>query len=150
MHPEPPEYLEFLTPYPARTVELARALRQELLSILPPCIEIIWDATNTVGPSYGFTDKNRDHFIHLPTYTEYVNVGFTKGATLDDPEGRLVGKGASIRHIHLNSVEGLRDPYLCKLIDQAVMTAVRPKVPMEPTTVIRQMDGPKRRPKPSV
>ena len=148
MHPEPPEYLEFLKPFPPGTVELARGLRQAILDLLPPCVEIIWDTTNTVGPSYGFTDKNRDHFIHLPTYTHYVNIGFTKGTSLDDPEGRLVGSGARIRHIRLDQVSDLNDPYLRSLIDQAVLTADRPKNPVEPCTVIRQTDGPKRRPKP--
>lgn len=148
MHPEPPEYLEFLEPYPAKTVELARGLRQVILDILPPCVEIIWDATNTVGPSYGFTDKNRDHFIHLPTYTSYVNIGFTNGTSLDDPENRLVGTGAKIRHIRLNQVSDLHAPYVRNLIEQAVASAVRPNTPIESSTVIRQMEGPKRRPKP--
>ena len=148
MHPEPPESLEFLQPYPPNTVKLARGLRQAILDILPPCVEIIWDATNTVGPSYGFTDKNRDHFIHLPTYTNYVNIGFTKGTSLNDPEGRLVGAGAKIRHIKLNQIDDLNDPYVRKLIDQALMTADRPKVPVSPCIVIRKMEGPKRRPKP--
>jgi hypothetical protein len=148
MHLEPPEYLEFLQPYPQNTVKLARGLRQAILDILPPCVEIIWDATNTVGPSYGFTDKNRDHFIHLPTYTNYVNIGFTKGTSLNDPEGRLVGAGAKIRHIKLNQIDDLNDPYVRKLIDQALMTADRPKVPVSPCIVIRKMEGPKRRPKP--
>jgi len=67
--PEPVEFVEFLAPYPVATQTLARALRQRLVEILPPCVETIWDATNTVGPSYGFTEKNADHFIHLPAYT---------------------------------------------------------------------------------
>ena len=149
MHAEPREYLEFLEPYPLKTAELSRGLRQVLLDLLPPCIEIIWDATNTVGPSYGFTDKNRDHFIHLPTYTHYVNIGFTKGVLLDDPERRLVGSGAKIRHIRLNQVSDLEDPYILNLIEQAVLHADRPKIPVEPSILIRRMDGPKRRPKPS-
>lgn len=148
MHSEPAEYLEFLKPYPSKTVALARGLRQSILDILPPCVEIIWDATNTVGPSYGFSDKNRDHFIHLPTYTSYVNIGFTNGTSLEDPEGRLVGSGTKIRHIKLTRIEDLDDPYLRKLIDQAVLTATRPKTLTEPCIVIRQMAGPKRRPKP--
>lgn len=148
MHPEPPEYLQFLEPYPAQTVELARGLRQAILNILPPCVEIIWDATNTVGPSYGFSDKNRDHFIHLPTYTRYVNLGFTKGSSLEDPDGRLVGSGAAIRHVRLNHISDLQDPYLLNLIEQAIVTANRPKDSVAPCTLIRQMDGPKRRPKP--
>jgi hypothetical protein len=77
-----------------------------------------------------------------------VNIGFTKGTSLNDPEGRLVGAGAKIRHIKLNQIDDLNDPYVRKLIDQALMTADRPKVPVSPCIVIRKMEGPKRRPKP--
>lgn len=143
--PEPPELLAFLAPYPAATQILARELRAKLVTLLPDCIETIWDATNTVGPSYGFTDKNTDHFIHLPAYTKYVNLGFSQGASLNNPEGRLQGSGARIRHIRLNRVEDLDDPYVISLIHQAVAQA-NPR-PVNPQTLIRVMDGAKRRPK---
>jgi hypothetical protein len=146
--PEPPEFVEFLAPYPEATQELARALRRRLVELLPPCIETVWDAINTVGPSYGFTEKNADHFIHLPVYTKYVNIGFSQGAFLDDPEGRLQGAGARIRHIRLNRVEDL-DPYVAGLIHQAIGRAVRVEEIVEPRTIIRVMEGPKRRPRAS-
>jgi hypothetical protein len=145
--PEPPEYLEFLSPYPEETQLLARGLRAKLVQLLPPCIELMWDATNTVGPSYGFTDKNRDHFVHLPAYTKYVNIGFTNGTSLTDPEKRLQGSGAKIRHIKLTKVEDLDDLYLHDLIQQACELAVKPHDNVEARTVIRVMEGPKRRPK---
>lgn len=147
--PEPVEFVEFLAPYPVATQTLARALRQRLVSLLPPCIETIWDATNTVGPSYGFTEKNADHFIHLPAYTKYVNIGFTQGASLNDPESRLQGSGTKIRHIKLTRAEDLDDPYIHDLIRKAVDSAVQVPEPVEARTIIRVMDGPKRRPKPS-
>lgn len=146
--PEPPELVEFLAPYPVETQELARQLRHKLVQILPPCIEIIWDATNTVGPSYGFTEKNSEHFLHLPTYTKYVNLGFTLGAQLDDPEGRLVGSGTRIRHIKLSRAEDMDDPYIHFLVRQAVASAVRGPEPVEARSIVRVMSGPKRRPKP--
>ncbi len=145
--PEPSELLEFLAPYPSTTQELARALRLRLIELLPPCIETIWDAINTVGPSYGFTEKNADHFIHLPTYTKYVNIGFTLGAFLNDPEGRLQGSGARIRHISLTRVEDLDDPYIRDLVRQAVESAVQSPEPVVARSIVRVMDGTKRRPK---
>lgn len=147
--PEPREFVEFLAPYPASTQELARGLRNRLVELLPPCIETVWDATNTVGVAYGFTEKNADHFIHLPAYTQYVNIGFSIGAQLDDPEGRLQGSGTRIRHIKLTSVGALDDRYLQGLIQQAVERAIKPTEPAEARTIVRVMDGPKRRPRPS-
>lgn len=144
--PEPPEYLQFLAPYPGATQALARAVRLRLIALLPDCVETVWDATNTAGLAYGFTEHNRDHFIHLPTYTKYVNIGFSQGASLRDPEGRLKGTGARIRHIRLDRPEELDDPYLIDLIEQAVASAVRPQGEVEARTIVRVMEGPKRRP----
>lgn len=146
MLPEPPEFVAFLAPYPERTQSLARGLRNRLVNLLPPCIETVWDATNAVGVAYGFTERNADHFIHLPVYTSYVNIGFSHGALLRDPEGRLKGSGARIRHIRLNLVEDIEDPYLLDLIQQAHVGAVQSSEPVEPRTIVRIMDGPKRRP----
>lgn len=147
MLPEPPEYVEFLAPYPTATQALARGLRAKIVELLPPCIETVWDATNAVGVAYGFTERNADHFIHLPAYTKYVNLGFSFGASLNDPAGRLKGTGARIRHLRMDRVEDLDDPYVLGLIRQAIETAPRPEGEVEPRTIIRVMDGPKRRPK---
>lgn len=145
--PLPPEYLQFLAPYPAATQELAVACREALIAMLPDCVEVLWDATNTVGMGYGFTEKTRDHFIHLPAYTKYVNLGFAFGSSLDDPEGRLQGTGARIRHIRISRVEDLHDPYVQDLVRQAVDSAPRPATPEPARTVVRVMEGPKRRPR---
>lgn len=142
--PEPSEYVEFLAPYPVATQELSRGLRERLVALLPDCVETVWDATNAVGVAYGFTERNADHFIHLPTYTKYVNIGFSQGASLHDPERRLQGKGARIRHIRLNRVDDLDDPYLIDLVRQAVVLAG--PIAVEPKSIVRVMDGPKRRP----
>lgn len=145
--PEPPEFVAFLAPYPEPTQALARALRTKLVQLLPPCIETVWDATNAVGVAYGFTEKNRDHFIHLPAYTNYVNLGFSHGTSLHDPEQRLKGTGARIRHVKLVKPEDLDDPYLHDLIAQACALANNSNGVPQPYTIIRVMEGPKRRPK---
>jgi len=147
MLPLPPEYLVWLAAYPERTQTLFIELRRRMLEILPPCIEHAFDATNTVGSAFSFTDRQSEHFIHLPTYRDYVNLGFSQGASLDDPESRLKGSGARIRHIRLDLVDDLEDPYVRMLIEGAVRLANRPPEPLEPRTILHVMDGPKRRPK---
>jgi len=145
-HPEPPEYLEFLEAYPQETQTLARVLRQKLLDLLPAVNEFIYDATNTVGSGFSLTERKQDHFLHLPTYTKYVNLGFNQGALLNDPENRLQGKGAKIRHIKLTSESSLDDPYLIDLINQAIAHAPKSDVPPSGKIEIIVMNGPKRRP----
>lgn len=146
--PEPPEYSLFLAPYPEATQNLARAARAKLLQILPPVVEILYDATNAVTTGYGFTDKPRDHFIHLPVYTRYLNLGFNQGDTLDDPHGLLSGEGLHVRHIRLETIDLLDSPTVRGLIEQAIAQAPRPETPVEPHTIVRTMSGPKRRPSP--
>ena len=146
--PEPPEYLEFLQPYSGEIQALARDLRKRLLELLPPCIETVWDATNAVGVAFGFTERNPDHFIHLPVYTKYVNIGFSHGAFFDDPTGMLQGEGSRIRHVRLSSVKDLENSAMQDLIRQAHETAANAGGPVEPRSIIRVMDGPKRRPRP--
>ncbi|MFM9874605.1 MAG: DUF1801 domain-containing protein [Fimbriimonadaceae bacterium] len=145
-HPEPPEYLGFLEAYPQETQALARALRQKLLDILPTINEFIYDATNTVGSGFSLTERKQDHFIHLPTYTKYVNIGFNQGALLNDPENRLQGNGAKIRHIKLTKASDLDDSYLVDLINQALQLATKSESTPSGKIEIIVMNGPKRRP----
>lgn len=149
MAPEPPEYLAFLAPYPAETQALHRAIRQKLISVLPPAVEHIFDATQTVTTGWSFTTRHSDHFIHLPIYAKHVNLGFAKGAALLDPEGRLVGRGTTVRHVKLSGPEDLDDAYLLNLIEEAMSMAPRPAGVVVPGIKIHVMKGPKRRPSPA-
>lgn len=45
----------------------------------------------------------------LSPYTKWVSLGFIRGTALDDPDGRLEGTGASVRHIKLRSPEELTE-----------------------------------------
>lgn len=145
-HSEPPEYLAFLEAYPEETQILARALRQNLLDILPAVNEFIYDATNTVGSGFSLTERKQDHFLHLPTYTKYVNIGFNQGAFLNDPENRLQGNGSKIRHIKLTKETDLEDPYIIDLINQAITHAPQSDKSPSGKIEIIVMNGPKRRP----
>lgn len=117
-----------------------------MLELLPPCIETIWDATNAVGPSYGFTEKRADIFLHLAVYTNYVNLGFNLGTQLHDPENRLKGTGTKIRHLRLLDLQELEDPYIQALINESIQIAPNRSESVLPQTIIRVMNGPKRRP----
>lgn len=151
MLPEPEEYLQFIACYAPEVQQLHRDARKWFLNYLPPVIEIIYDATQTVTMGFSFTEKTGDHFIHLPMSKDHLNLGFTWGVKLDDPEGRLVGEGNQIRHIKLFDLAPLADPYVLGLIDQAVALAPHNDLVPVPQSIIKVMKGPKRRPRqPSV
>jgi hypothetical protein len=48
------------------------------------------------------------------------NLGFYRGATLEDPAGLLEGSGKGLRHIKLRSVEEASAPAVIALLRQAI------------------------------
>ncbi len=138
---------EFLQPYSPQVQELYHALRAKLRTKLPDACEVLWNATNVVGSEFTWTGKGKDGFIHLPIYTKHVNLGFNQGAELQDPHKLLKGSGAKIRHIQIKSEAEFDDPRVQDLIDQAINISPKPVKAVEPTITIREMEGPKRRPK---
>ena len=145
--PEPPELLQFLEPYPSHIRDLMRGARERMLEILPPVSEIVYDANSAAIVGFSFTHRATDNFIHMPAYSNHVNLGFTWWARLFDSEGRLLGKGSQVRHLTLTCLEMLDEPYVLDLIDQAATLAPRPSEPLVPTSIIKVMAGTKRRPR---
>jgi hypothetical protein len=56
---------------------------------------------------------------HAPHATErHVNLGFTTGARVRDPDGLLEGTGKNLRHVKLRSKDDL-SPALARLVARA-------------------------------
>lgn len=140
---------DFLQSYPQEIQQLLLDVRARLKARLPDACEIIWDATNVVGCEFGWSEKGRGGFIHLPAYAKHVNLGFNQGASLKDPHGLLKGTGAKIRHVTLKSLADFDDPRVQDLLEEAISLSARPDSPIPPTVTVRVMQGPKRRPRPS-
>jgi hypothetical protein len=141
-----PELIEFLLPYSPEIRELFLATRAMIQRETPDATETVWDAMNTVATGPTYTHGHREGFMFVNSYRDHVTLGFTWGVNLDDPEGRLRGSGNQIRHMHINSHVELTDPYILGLVRQAHANAYRPNPPMEAKTIVRVMNGPKRRP----
>ena len=58
-------------------------------------------------------------FAYVDAFTAHVNVGFFRGAALDDPSGLLEGRGKSMRHVKLRPGRAVDEAALMKLIEQA-------------------------------
>ena len=106
-HRKPPaELVEFLKPYDRAIQKLALDLRKIVIDELAPCHENIYDAYSAVAIGYGSSDRFSDGICHIAVYTHSVNLGFNEGASLDDPEGALLGTGKRIRHLSLKNQDG--------------------------------------------
>src|ERR1700744_4674196 len=110
--PPIPELLQFLKPYDPTIQKLALDIRAYLLTIEPRATETIYDAYNAVAIGYSFTGRLKECYCHVAVYPKHVNLGFNRGADLDDPKKILQGKGSQVRHITIREKSDLAGPYL--------------------------------------
>jgi hypothetical protein len=106
-----------LTIEPMRPV-LTR-LRAIILEVHPAAIEVVRpgerSATFGVGPS-----KMTDAYTYVSPHGKWVNLGFYKGADLNDPKKLLDGGGAKLRHIKVRSVDEANHPDIRVMIETAL------------------------------
>jgi hypothetical protein len=58
-------------------------------------------------------------FAYVNSFKDHVNVGFFRGAEIDDPEGLLEGAGRFMRHVKLRAERDVEATALLKLIEAA-------------------------------
>ena len=123
-YPPPRDLLKFLKPYDRDVRDLALQLRALVLEELAPCYENIYDAYSAVAVGYGWSDRLSDGILHIAVYAKHVNLGFNDGATLDDPNGILQGKGSRIRHLTIKTPDDLNNPDIRSYIRRAQKKAL--------------------------
>ena len=98
---------------------VARRLREVVLEVHPETVEVVRlgdrAATYGLGPR-----KMSEGYCYVLPYTNWVNLGFYRGAELPDPDGLLQGTGARLRHVKVRSLEASEDPALRALIEAAL------------------------------
>ncbi len=122
-HRPPAELVEFLKPYDCAIQKLALDLRKIVIDELAPCHESIYDAYSAVAIGYGSSDRFSDGLCHIAVYAKNVNLGFNEGASLDDPDGVLLGTGKRIRHLTLKSQADLKRPEIRAFLRSALALA---------------------------
>jgi len=98
---------------------LVITLRELIMSIHPNAIEVIRLGDRGVTFGVGPKKMSEGHTYIIP-YSSHVNLGFYKGAILDDPKGLLEGTGKSLRHIKIRSKDELNNKEVQDLIKAAV------------------------------
>jgi hypothetical protein len=58
-------------------------------------------------------------FAYVNAFRDHVNVGFFRGAEIDDPAGLLEGTGKLMRHVKLRPEHDVDETALTKLIETA-------------------------------
>ena len=119
----PAELVKFLKPYDRAIQKLALDLRLIVIEELAPCYENIYDAYSAVAIGYGSSERMSDGVCHIAVYTRGVNLGFSEGTSLPDPDGELEGTGKHIRHLGLKAKEDLQRPAIRIFLKRALALA---------------------------
>jgi hypothetical protein len=146
-----PELLKFLEPYDPSLCTMALDIRTYLLTIEPRATETIYDAYNAVAIGYSFTGRLKECYCHVAVYPKNVNLGFNRGADLDDPNKILQGKGSQVRHITIREKSDLSSTYLKGLVRAAIVNAralaIAGGIPeIEPQSIVKAIYAKRRRP----
>lgn len=145
------ELRAFLGAFSPEIARIALRTRSFVLEQAPVSNEFVYDAYNAVAMGYGFTDRPGDAFCHVAVYSGWVNLGFNDGSAIPDPERLLEGEGRRIRHIRIESLDDLRQPFVGRFLRAAIRAARRPEAASgkrhAPRSVVRAVYAKKRRPK---
>ena len=118
--------LSYIASYDPHISSLTLALREVVLEEAPEAIESI-SRGYALAIGFSFTGKPlKDGFCHIVTYSSHVNLGFNHGARLPDPNGVLIGKGKSIRHITIRNQSELERPFIRRYLQTAIEQVTRP------------------------
>jgi hypothetical protein len=114
---------ELLAEFPKPVGELARRTLDTVMDAVGEGgfarVQLAWKAIQ-VGTSQRATDMR---FAILPIGADRVNLAFSHGVELPDPEGLLEGNAESIRHVPLHTAGELENPALRRLIYAEIAVA---------------------------
>jgi hypothetical protein len=112
--------LEFLDRYDPDIRTLALRLRAVVHEEMAPSHEYIFAMRSKVVLLYGETERVIDDGIcHINVFMRHVNLGFSRGAELNDASGVLSGTGKAMRHIRLTTLSDVRRPEIRAYLRQA-------------------------------
>jgi hypothetical protein len=103
-------------PAVARTI---RSCRATLRKRFPTATEIVYDNYNFFVIGYSSSDRPSDCIVSIAAAANGVGLSFYYGASLPDPEKRLLGNGKQNRFIRLPSAAVLREPAVESLLQAA-------------------------------
>jgi len=118
-------FMIFSAAYPPEVQPVMHAARDLILEALPGCSEMV-DIPSKIT-AYGYGSKYADLVTAIAPYPKHVNLMFSRGVDLPDPERLLEGSGKKARHVHLRSVEDVHRPAVRSLLGEALALYRRAK-----------------------
>ena len=95
-----------------------RPIAAQWAQVIRCCGEQVRELIHDGHPTFCFDDAA---FAYVSAYTAHVNVGFFRGAELNDPAGLLQGGGKYMRHVKLAGSNAVDEAALEALINAAYL-----------------------------
>jgi len=110
---------DFLAAYSSDIKKLALQVRSLILDLLPDLIEQVDTSAKIIG--YGYDRTYIGMICAIAPQKSYVNLMFSKGTELPDPDGLLEGTGKKARHVKIRDGEHVGNPAVRALIEAAAL-----------------------------
>lgn len=137
----------FLQKYSPKMEKLGRAAITHLRKRLPGAFCLAYDNYNSLAVGFGETDKVSALPISIALFPKWATLFLMFGASLDDPDRLLTGKGARIRSVRLSGLDMLKSEPVDRLIAAAVLQAGWKLDPKAKGELIIKSISPKQRPR---
>ncbi|HEY2473772.1 MAG TPA: hypothetical protein VGI19_03130 [Candidatus Cybelea sp.] len=116
----------FIARFSPEIAKLARSALAFMRKRLPGTYELVYDNAYALVVGFGPSERPSQGLFSLVIYPRKVSLCFLYGATLPDPERRLLGGGKQVRHIRLADAKTLNERGARELIDVAIDEAGDP------------------------
>jgi hypothetical protein len=110
---------DFLSAYPLEVKTLALKTRTLILDVIPDAIEQFDVPAKLIG--YGYDRTYTGLICGIALQKSYVNLMFSRGTELPDPQRLLEGTGKRARHVKIKAPETVDIPAVRSLIEAATV-----------------------------
>jgi Domain of unknown function (DU1801) len=112
---------EFLSSYSGKVQDLTLRVRDVVLEALPEAIERIYPTLHIIGYGRLRPDGNwgGEPPIYIAPFKEWVNLGFSWGVNLPNPDHLLIGRGLRVRHVKVARVGDVDPDKMGRLLEAA-------------------------------
>ena len=98
---------------------VCQTLREAIAKLHPQYTEVVWPRQGIA--SYGIGPKKMtQHYAYIAVQSAHINLGFYRGAEMEDPSHLLQGTGKGLRHVKLRQVSEAKAPAVLALLVEAI------------------------------
>jgi len=116
----------FIAKFDPAIAQLVRSARRALRARFPTAVELVYDNYNALAIGWGPDERASHVIVSLAVFPRGLDLYFTRGITLPDPDKLLKGTGSQGRFIRLDSVAQLDHPSVAALLNAAVRQSETP------------------------